>query len=220
MVVKEKKVVLKEAKGEAKRIVDAANRQVEKTIRDIKEHQADKRKTKQAREELEQFRRMTDKPEKQPKKKESGLVVGDFVRLDNQESVGEIVGIMKKEAQVQFGALKSFVKLDRLERVRGYKKESPKMSSRGVNILQRSTDFTHELDIRGERAEVALPTIDSFVDDAIVLGVREVRVIHGKGHGILRELLRNHLSDHPTIASIADEHADRGGSGISILTFK
>ena len=220
LVVKEKKVVLKEAKGEAKRIVEGANKQVEKTIREIKEHQADMRKTKQAREELEQFKRDTDKTEKQPRKKESGLVVGDFVKLDHQESVGEIVEIMKNEAQVQFGLLKSFVKLDRLEKVRGHKKEKSKIRARGVNLLQRSADFSHELDIRGERAEVALPTIDSFVDDAIVLGVREVRVIHGKGHGILRELLRNHLSDHPTIDTISDEHADRGGSGISILTFK
>ena len=80
--------------------------------------------------------------------------------------------------------------------------------------------FSHELVIRGMRAEEALPTLDTFVDEAILLGVDQVKVIHGKGHGILRDLLRNHLWGHPHIAKIEDDHADRGGSGISIVTFK
>lgn len=217
---KEKKAVLKEAKGEAKRIVDGANKQIEKTIRDIKEHQADKRKTKLARKELDNFKRTIADSPKVKTSKSSKMVVGDFVKLDGHDEVGEILDIKKADVQVQFGLLKSFVKIDRLQKVRGHKKDSRSSSDRGVNLFQKQTEYSHDLVIQGMRAEEALPKIDTFIDESIMLGVNQVKVIHGKGHGILRDLLRNHLSDHPGIGHIEDEHADRGGSGISIVTFK
>ncbi|MCP4460666.1 MAG: endonuclease MutS2 [Cytophagales bacterium] len=220
LLAQEKKTVIKEAKGEALRIVDGANKRVEKTIREIKEHQADKEKTKQSRKNLEDLKKSLDNFPKKKDTRPSNIDVGDFVKIDGQDGVGEILDIKKSEAQVQFGLLKSFVKVDRLRKVKGQRKEVLRSASQGVNLFQKRSDFTHELVIRGMRAEEALPRIDSFVDESIMLGVNQVKVVHGKGHGILRDLLRNHLSDHPSIGKVEDEHADRGGSGISVVTFK
>lgn len=220
LLVQEKKSALIEAKGEAKRIIKEANKQVEKTIRDIKEHQADKKRTQLIRQRLDNFGNSFEDKIEQKKPGTTRLSVGDYVRLDEQEEIGEIVEIKKKDVQVQFGLLKLFVKLNRLTIVKDYKNEPRLFPTRGVNMLQKQIEFSHELSIRGMRVEEALPKIDAFVDEAIVLGISQVKVIHGKGYGILRDLLRNHLSDHPSIEKIEDEHIDRGGSGISILTFK
>lgn len=220
MLEVEKKATIREAKTEAKRIVDSANKQVEKTIRDIKEHQADGKRTKQARKDLEIFREEIKEPDQKEKKKNTSLKIGDSVTLDGNEEVGEIINIKKEDAQVQFGLMKSFVKLQRLEKTKAIKKEGSRSRFKGVDVLNKFTEFSHELTIRGLRAEEALPKIDAFVDEAIMHGINEVKVVHGKGYGILRDLLRSHLSDHPGIGKIEDEHADRGGSGISIVTLK
>ncbi len=220
MLDMEKKTVIREAQGEAKRIVDRANKEVEKTIREIKEHQADKKRTKQARQELEKVKNSFEQSPTNKKLTKVNFEIGDHVKLDGHDEVGEIIDIRKQEGQVQFGLMKSFVKLDRLEKIRGYQKEYKKGPTKGVSVLQKLTNFSHELTIRGMRAEEALPRIDSFFDEAIMLGIRQVKVVHGKGHGILRDLLRNHLGDHPNVSTIEDDHADRGGSGISIVTLK
>ena len=216
----EKKSTIREAKDEASRIVDSANKQVEKVIRGIKEHQAEKGKTQQARRDLEIFREEMKESFQTKKKKYTSLEIGDAVVLDESGEAGEIINIKKEDAQVQFGSMKSFVKLNRLQKTNQIKKEASKSRGKGVNILNKFAEFSHELTIRGLRAEEALPKIDAFFDEAIMHGINEVKVVHGKGHGVLRELLRNHLSDHPGIGKIADEHADRGGSGISIVTLK
>ena len=220
MLEAEKKSTIREAKSEAKRIVDSANKQVEKTIRDIKEHQADGRKTKQARKDLEAFRDQIKESVQKEKKKDASLKIGDSVTLDGSDEVGEIINIKKEDAQVQFGLMKSFVKLKRLNKTKAIKKEGSRTRFKGVDVLNKFTEFSHELTIRGLRAEEALPKIDAFVDEAIMHGINEVKVVHGKGYGILRDLLRNHLIDHPGIGKVEDEYADRGGSGISIVTLK
>jgi DNA mismatch repair protein MutS2 len=220
MLDEERKEMIRAAKQEAKRIVQDANKEVERAIREIKESQADKAKTMQARKRLENESAKLKVEERTIKKKKAGISVGDQVRMNGHEGVGEIIRLKDKEAEVQFGLMKSFVKLDRLEKVSGPRKEQATSRSKGYNRLDKMMTFKHELVIRGMRAEEALPTLDTFVDEAILLGMDQVKVIHGKGHGILRDLLRNHLSRHPHIAKIEDDHADRGGSGISIVTFK
>ena len=81
-------------------------------------------------------------------------------------------------------------------------------------------NFSHELSIRGMRADEAMNKIESFLDEALLVGVDEVRIVHGKGYGVLREIARNISKDHPRVSSIEDEHADRGGAGISIIKLK
>lgn len=218
MVEEEKKRVIKEAKQEAKRIIDQANKQIEGTIREIKESNADKVKTQKAREKL---KHQSDQLKvEQSIKSVVKISEGDQVKVEGQEGVGEVLKIKGKEVEVQFGLLKSFVKMNRLEKVGGPKKKEPTAKKGGYSQLESVLDFSHELSILGMRAEQALPALDGFIDKAIMIGVNEARVLHGKGHGILRDLVRNHLSDHPHIESVSDEHVDRGGSGISIVKFR
>ncbi len=220
LLEEEKKKIIREAKAEAKKLLQDANKDIERTIREIKESAADKNKTKNAREQLVQkAASLTNKEE--VKRKSVKISVGDQVRVSGQEGVGEILKLKGKEAEIQFGQLKSFVKVDRLEKVGGpVKKEQQATRGKGMNRLDTMATFSHELSIIGMRGEEALPKLDSFIDNAIVLGVNEVRIIHGKGHGILRDLVRSQLKTHPNIVDIKDDHADRGGSGISIVTFK
>jgi len=70
------------------------------------------------------------------------------------------------------------------------------------------------------RAEEVIPALESFLDDAVLLGANELRILHGKGEGVLRKLVREHLARNPAVASVADEHADRGGAGVSVVRLK
>jgi len=218
----ERKSVLKEARQQARQILQDANKQVENTIREIRESQAEKNKTRTLREGLKNKQEnLSEKPAAKTRKP-SAIKVGDRVQLDDQEGIGLVTRVMPNEAEVEFGLLKSFVKKERLKRV-GV--PDPKPSSEtgkmgGINRMDKMAHFSHEVTIRGMRVEEALPKIDHFVDEAILVGADQVKVVHGKGHGVLRDVLRNHLRDHPHIAKIEDEHADRGGSGISIVTLK
>ena len=81
-------------------------------------------------------------------------------------------------------------------------------------------NFSFNLDIRGRRGEEALVEVDQFMNDAIMIGYDELRIVHGKGDGILRTLIREQLKRYREIKNITDEHADRGGAGITIVTFK
>lgn len=220
MVEFERKKIIREAKDEAQCLLKGANKDIEKTIREIRESGAEKKKTQKARAQLSQREKQMNQPQVLPKKKSDAFAAGDQVRMDDQEGVGEIIRIKGSEAEVQFGLMKSFVKVNRLTKVSATKKANQKKRSGGYNRLQSVMDFSHELTLIGMRAEEALPKLDSFVDQAIMTGANEVRIVHGKGHGILRDLVRNHLSHHPHIVSISDDHVDRGGSGISILRFR
>lgn len=217
----EKKRIIREAKAEAKRLLKDANKDIERTIREIKESKADKEKTKKLRDNLEQKSSSIQADDSPKRKSAVKISEGDQVKVSGQEGVGEVVRLKGKEAEVQFGLLKSFVKLDRLEKVGGpRKKQQEAKRGKGINRLDTMASFSHELSIIGMRGEEALPKLDSFIDNAIMLGVNEVRIIHGKGHGILRDLVRGQLKDHPHVMDVQDDHADRGGSGISIVSFR
>jgi DNA mismatch repair protein MutS2 len=123
-----------------------------------------------------------------------------------------------------FGDLKSKVKLNRLEKVsRGVLKKMEKKQSspiKGININERLAQFSQDLDVRGKRAEEALRILGGFLDDAILFGTPVVRIIHGKGDGILRKVLREELKSYKEVRSCYDEHADKGGAGITVVDFK
>jgi DNA mismatch repair protein MutS2 len=225
----EKAQILKKAKAEALEIVAQANRRVEATIREIKETQADKAATKAVREELKTFEKELA-PEK-PKKPQKSVVtliggeinIGSKVKIEGQEAIGEVVNIKGKTAEVMIGELKSKIKLDRLERVttKEFKEKKKKASSMtGISFNDKAASFSSNIDLRGKRAEIALGEVDYFLDQAILLGQKQLRIVHGKGYGILRDLIRNHLRGNRMISGVADEHIERGGSGVTVVNLK
>ncbi len=223
-----KKRLIQEAKQEAKQLLDQANRRIEKTIREIKEQKADKEKTKRVRQELEQFK-STVKPVKTEKKEPKVKVlpgeikIGDWVRIKNSVTIGEVISVSQKEADVSIGDLKSKVKLNRLERISKteVKREKKNISSgKGLGTSLSIADFSPNLDLRGKRSEEVISLIENFVDKGHMYGVRDLRIVHGKGNGILRDITRNLLRSMSTVTHMEDEHADRGGAGVTLVKLK
>ncbi len=220
MLEEDKKRVLKEAKQEAKSIISSANKEVERAIREIKESKASKERTKQVRQRLED--KKGQYTHKGPKSESKKFNEGDVVKVQGQDTTGIIQKLKGKQAEVLFGSLKSIVSTDKLERAKhasqvSYQKKVKKL---GVDISTKMANFNHEISIRGMRAEEAISRIESFLDEAILVGVDEVRIVHGKGHGVLREMVRSVTKNHPGILSVEDEHPDRGGAGISVINLK
>ncbi len=230
----EKKIV-NEAKIKAKTIVSDANQLIENTIREIKENKAEKEPTKKLRHKLEEFTKKELVIESVPEEvtleevyePESGkLEVGNYVRILGQTAIGQILNLKGKDIEIRIGDLKSTIKLNRLEKVskKTYKaatgENEVKFASKGVDMNERMMNFSFNLDIRGKRGEESLGIVDQFMDNAIMLGYDEIRVVHGKGDGILRTLVRNHLRGYSQVGSFSDEHADRGGSGVTIVKLK
>ncbi len=219
MLESEKKATIKKAKQEAAAIISNANKEVERTIRHIKESKADKEKTKVARERLQRRKMELGAPKNSMEKKTlTSFEIGDWVKIEGQEGVGQISRINKKQAQVTLGSLKSFISIDRLEKVsKSVARKQVRRTVAGIDMNDKMTQFSSELDVRGKRAEETLPVLEEWLDQALLLGMHELKVIHGKGHGILRELIRTELKNHPSVANFEDEHEDRGGAGTTIV---
>lgn len=149
---------------------------------------------------------------------------GAKVRMAGQEMVGEVRAVKGRKAQVAFGQILTTVDKERLTVVsnREYREATRPMTARTVvsaDISARKLNFKDHVDVRGMRAAEALEVVQDFVDDALMLGVGSVSILHGKGTGALKEEIRRYLRSLPDVASVADEHADRGGAGITIVTF-
>ena len=152
------------------------------------------------------------------------VVEGSKVRMAGQEMVGEVRSIKGRKAQVAFGQILTTVDKAQLTVVsnREYREATRPVTARTVvsaDISARKLNFKDHIDVRGMRAAEALETVQDFVDDALMLGVGSVSILHGKGTGALKEEIRRYLRTVPDVASVADEHADRGGAGITIVTF-
>lgn len=218
----QEKKLLNEAKRKANAIIQDANKEVEKVIREIKEKKAEKEAVKKERARLEQLKKETTVQEDFEKAKSSDnkIAVGDYVQLKGQDTVGQVVNIKGKDAELSIGALTSFVKLNRLEKVnrKDYKNQGSAKSYSSFDYASKSSSFNSRLDIRGMRAEEVIPKLSTWVDEAIMLGVNEVQIVHGKGNGVLRQVTREHLKSYSEIKSVRDEHADRGGAGVTLVT--
>jgi DNA mismatch repair protein MutS2 len=223
-----KKRYIQEAKQEAKTLLDQTNKKIEAVIREIKEGKAEKEVTKLVRKDLEEFKKVV-KPEKNIPKDPEVIVVGgtigagDWVRLKDNGAVAEVVSIKNKDVEIAIGDLKSNVKLSRLEKIsKGeVKKEIKAVEKRGnYNTNEKMMEFSPNLDLRGKRGEEILPLIQTFIDEGYMLGVKDLRIVHGKGDGILREITRNLLRNMPQVGRMEDEHADRGGAGVTLVTLK
>ncbi|WP_375581424.1 endonuclease MutS2 [Marivirga tractuosa] len=225
----QKKQIIIEAKQEAKSIIKEANKRVEQAIREIKESQADKERTKKARKQLTDYDQKMEPPvENKPakpsqpifKSADGEIKVGDYVKIKGQDTIGEVLALGQKEAEIMLGELKSKIKLNRLERMSktAIKKEKKKsFSGTSTGMIERSTNFKHQIDVRGMRAEEAIQAVDRFIDDAMVLGYNEVSILHGRGDGILRKFIRDYLRQYNYIKSLKNEHEERGGDGITLV---
>jgi DNA mismatch repair protein MutS2 len=198
---------------------------------------ADREKTRIARKELERFKEKVKSEEpailQEPKGKPTITVIqgkigeGDFVRIKDRETVGQIIKIKGAQAEIAIGDLKSNIKLTRLEKISA--KEYIRVTGTtvtgtprliGSDFNEKLKNFNSLLDLRGRRAEEVLPILNTYLDEALLLGKNEVRILHGKGDGILRNVIRSYLNNVDFIAHVRDEDVEKGGAGISVIQLK
>ena len=152
------------------------------------------------------------------------VVEGSKVRMAGQEMVGVVQSVKGKRAQVAFGQILTTVDKALLTVVSNseYREATRPATARTVlsaDISARKLRFRDHIDVRGMRAAEALEEVRDFIDDALMVGVGSVSILHGKGTGALKEEIRRYLRSVPEVVSAADEHADRGGAGITVVTF-
>ena len=263
--------ILDEARAEAEKIIHGANKQVENTIRTIRETQARKEETQEARAELQGFlgaladsraqrdayidRKLQDVKERKEREKlrkrrrsseetlrqmeedeaqerkmaafrSAPLKVGEKVRIKDNGMVGEVSTVSTKAVSVIVGNITTKLPLDRVERITAneYKAVVKAPAARPRQVIdtalsERKSNFKLELDVRGERVNDALEIVMRYIDDAIMLGVPSVRILHGKGTGALREEIQKYVRTVPGVQSAADEHVQFGGSGVTVVKF-
>ncbi|HOZ31103.1 MAG TPA: Smr/MutS family protein [Bacteroidales bacterium] len=250
-----KKQILDEARKESQQLLTDVNKQIENTIRKIKESNADKELTKEARVEIQEFKesfnaqindendeisrkynhfkkkqeereaRRKEKLENPPeiiKIDETKINLGSKVRLIGQEVVGEVTDLGEKNVVVSFGNIYTSVPYEKLEKVSEaeYKQKNRSASSLHFNYNEKVLNFKPYIDVRGDRVEEALRKITDLVDEAIMLDFKELKILHGKGNGILRQHIRDYLRTIPRIDACYDEDIRFGGGGITIVKFK
>ena len=276
-IERQRKEILRKAKEQAEELLRESNKKIENAIREIREAQAEKERTRMAREELATFKEELDtidtrdndeaiarkirqiqerkerrekrKAEKQSRKErpeERGersenapktadaapLKAGDTVRIKGLTSVGEIESVNGKMAVVIFGGMKTKMRLERLEHAEKTQTKQTKAEERNSHIAgsyatvsrdtrdvidNRKLNFKQDIDVRGMRGEEAINAITYFIDDAILVGVSRVRILHGTGTGILRQLIRQYLATIPNVSHYRDEHVQFGGAGITVV---
>ncbi len=251
-----RKDIISKAEADASKLLTDSNKLIESTVRKIKEAQANKEQTKQARTELDDFKQKIEKrdsaeeekikrkmqklqerktkvvkktPEKDvPKKpvleKKKVFTIGMPVKIIGQTTIGEIIDMNDKNAVVAFGNIMTTVSFSKLELLDNNEKRTIQKKSGGnnfnqaYNLNERKMRFKPGLDIRGKRAEEAVQLVTEFIDEAIMLGVFEVKILHGKGNGILRQLVREYLFTVDIVEKVQDEHVEFGGAGITVVS--
>jgi DNA mismatch repair protein MutS2 len=229
-IEKSRKEILEKAREEARDLLENSNKVIENTIREIRESQAEKEQTKLLRSTIEQFRQNIIKTPIEEEKKPAGPVkagqpepfkAGDWVILEGQQNPGIIQRIKTREALVDFNGIKMMVLIEKLTRI---KKPAIRPSGRSTPFLRdlndKAVNFKLTLDLRGKSADEALQMAQKYLDDAYLLRIKEVGILHGKGEGILRRVIRDYLAGSDEILSFEDEQLDRGGSGITRVMLK
>ena len=252
-----RKELMTKSKDDAKRLLSDSNKLIENTIRQIRESQAEKEKTKQARQQFDDARKAmeqtsddeerilqkikklkerenrvkTSKSKQNAQLKAADVVeerqrdftIGMPVRIEGQTTVGEIMELNGKNAVVAFDNLYMNVDISRLLHLTDDDKKKLRKNVRqgslqqSYELNQRRLSFKPGLDVRGMRAEEAVNRVAAFIDEAVMVGVFEVKILHGKGNGILRNVVREYLQTVDVVTSIRDEHVDFGGAGITVV---
>ena len=279
-IERERKQILKRAQKQAEELLAEANRKIENAIREIKEAQAEKERTREIREELQEFRAQVQnddtrglmseedfakklrqmeerkarkaqrKAEKAQKKEaedkrmqtfgaERGasadsnrpLQKGDSVRIKGLNTVGVIENIQGKQVTVIFGDVRTKMKMEQLERSDKAKPATDPTNAANkyahlavqtskvtrATMEDRKQNFHQDIDVRGMRGDEAVDTVLHFIDDAILMGMSRVRILHGTGTGVLRQLIRQYLATIPNVSHFRDEHVQFGGAGITVV---
>ena len=279
-IERQRKEILRKAKEQAEELLRESNKKIENAIREIREAQAEKERTRLAREELNTFKEELDtidtrdndeaiarkirqiqerkerkekrRQEKLAKKEDNGksnentsaaansqlstlnsqLKPGDTVRIKGLTSIGEIESINGNQAVVIFGGMRTKMRADRLEHAEKPTTQLSKTEERNNNIAgsygmvskdtrdvidNRKLNFHQDLDVRGMRGDEAINATTYFIDDAILVGMSRVRILHGTGTGILRQLIRQYLATVPNVSHFRDEHVQFGGAGITVV---
>ncbi len=257
---KQRKVIVREARQQADAMLTGANKKIEQTIREIREAEADKEKTREVRKELETFRenievekgdeekrveklleeirkrgselesRRPDLRQRSKKilvnKQESEdpeIKVGDMVRVKGQEAAGEVIELKGKNVRVAFGILMSTSKMNQLEKIHGEEAGKLRIKAKSNvklgdwDVTTRRANFRSDIDLRGKRADEAMEEVVDFIDEAIMVGARELRILHGKGNGILRQLIREYLHTMDLVEWYGDAPIQQGGAGITVV---
>jgi DNA mismatch repair protein MutS2 len=242
---RKRKEVMQKAKQDAQILVNEANVKIENTIREIKESKAEKEKTREARKQLHDFTKnrilgddLEDKSLKNNQNKTEYKVkklktksektalqsveIGDNVRLKYQDTIGKVIDTQENKAVVAFGNLKSVVKLTDLEKIsNNQKRQVEKYQHLGAKntetVRELKLTFRSDIDLRGMRVDEALQAVTYFIDDAIMVGVQSVRILHGTGTGALKQSIRQFLATIPQVRRFYDEHVQFGGAGITIV---
>lgn len=220
-----KKELIKAAKAEAKLLLQNANKLIENTISDIKSSGADKQTTTIKRKVLQdELKKLEPVASVLPEilKQEIAFSVDMYVKVSDSGAIGKVLEISKDKVVIAIGELKSVVKKNRL--VPAEKEEIPKMgktiSGYQSTAIEQNVRFSPQLDLRGKRGEESLIILEKYIDNAVMMGFSNLRILHGKGDGILRKLIRNYLSPLKSVVKLEDEHADRGGDGITYVYLK
>ncbi|MCD7710136.1 MAG: Smr/MutS family protein, partial [Porphyromonadaceae bacterium] len=194
------------------------NLQKEEETGDAITHQIARIKRRKERRDSSQKRKKSDEPSTTP------ISAGDTIRLKGQTAVGEVLSIQGKKASVIFGEIKSSVPIDLLEKISSKQPKHDQTvkatfisETTSNNMRQKSLNFHREIDIRGYRADEALQAVVYFIDDAIQVCAKEVRILHGTGTGVLRQLVRDYLKGVPGVRTFRDEHVQFGGAGITVV---
>ena len=153
---------------------------------------------------------------------QSSFKVGDTVRLSGQTQVGEVISVNKNDITVAFGHITSIVKANRLEPAEAVKVQDVRTATymskqTHDDIYNRKLAFKPDIDVRGMRGDEAIQTVMHFIDDATLIGMSRVRILHGTGNGILRNLIRQYLHTVPAVKDYHDEHIQFGGHGITVV---
>lgn len=235
-IEKKKKQLLHEANKEAQALIDGANAKIERTIREIKEAQAEKNRTKELREELKEMKQnLVDEEKnlsKQLKAEEKeelanlDLKVGDTVCINELEVVGELLEISDTDVTIQFGGVRLRTTADKLRKISRSQarkaQQNPSYLRKSImnDINEKAQKFNLTLDVRGQRGDEAVDNVAKYIDEANLLSIKEVSILHGKGNGILRKLIREYLSKQQCIQSFNDASLETGGAGITRVTLK
>lgn len=209
---------------EAKQEDSAKEQQILKKMEQIRQSQ-ERRKRRKAEKNSAVTRQVPSSPQEPSPQVTEGQIfkVGDTVRLAGQTSVGEVVAVKGSDITVAFGQISSTLKSSRLEHCqRDIRNEQPKVATyiskqTHDDIYNRKLAFKPDIDVRGMRGDEAVQTVMHFIDDATLIGMSRVRILHGTGNGILRNLIRQYLHTVPAVKDYRDEHIQFGGHGITVV---
>ena len=232
--------IISSARREAQQILTDANRTVERTISDIKSAKAEKEATRKAREALAEATEQIETEIKKAETKPIGtrrtvaasddlpipITVGSIVRIDNEDTFGQVVEIKGKKAVVESNSVRMTIPLDRLTGTAKQKIPTSKNSGSQTfssifdEMNEKRAHFNPTLDLRGHRAEEALDLLHHFLDEAILLSEKEVRILHGKGYGILMQVIHQELKGMREVKTFHPEKVELGGVGITIVNLR